>query len=500
MHSVAVVCAWNENAPLAQTLESLRQCEMIRAQAALVPHGISLPPVLSADSSNVTPLSVTSLWSKPAILDTLKWFTGCGADYMLLVTGPGAPVFNPDGLRRMVSCMADTRASLVYGDYYDIQQDGGVRMHPLIDYQPGSIRDSFNFGSAVLINGLFVESVQSAIGKTTPDLVYGGLYDLRLRLVEHAPVYHLPEPFYCCILENKSSQDSSHFAYVDPRNREYQIEMEKIATAYLQRIGAFITTPAERSLADTGKFPVKASVIIPVRNRLRTIGDAVRSALSQETTFDYNVIVVDNHSTDGTTDILARIAKDDCRLIHRIPQRTDLLIGGCWNEAIYSDQCGMYAVQLDSDDLYSGTDVLERIIAEFNRKPYALVIGAYTTVNFDLETLAPGLIDHREWTDSNGQNNALRIAGLGAPRSYHVATLRQSGFPNVSYGEDYAVVLRLCRSYQVGRIYDSLYWCRRWEDNTDSALAPETANRYDLYKDRLRTVELAARIRREDCR
>ncbi len=493
MNAVAALLACNDNARLPQTLASLRQCEMIQAKAAVVPSG------MAAASANLATLSVSSLWSKQAIVDSLNWFSGCGADDILVI-GPGAPVFNPEGLRRMVTCVRDTQSSIAYGDYHDIRRDGSVGMHPLIDYQPGSIRDSFDFGPAILINGLYVEKLREAIEKTTPDLVYGGLYDLRLRLSECAPVFHLPEPLYCCVDDNESPQGGSHFAYVDPRNRGYQLEMEKIATAHLQRIGAFVNAPEGKRLTDEGHFGVKASIVIPVKNRARTIADAVKSALSQKTTFKYNVMVVDNHSNDGTTDTLAKIARSDSRLIHHIPKRTDLRIGGCWNEALYCDACGMYAVQLDSDDMYSGTGVLERIIAEFGTKPYALVIGSYTTVNFDLKPLAPGLVDHREWTDSNGHNNALRIAGLGAPRSYHVPTLRQFGFPNVSYGEDYAVVLRLCRSYPVGRIYDSLYWCRRWEENSDSALAPETANRYDSYKDRLRTAELAARMRREDCR
>jgi len=427
----------------------------------------------------------------------MKWFSECGADCMLIINS-GAPVLNPEGLRRMAACMHDTDASIIYGDYYDILQDGTSRIHPLIDYQPGSIRDNFDFGPAFLINRRFIEDIYKEIVKTSPDLVHGGLYDLRLRLIERSPAYHIPEPLYSCVTDG-SSKTSSHFAYVDPRNRMYQLEMEKIAAAHLQRIGAFINPGAE-PLVTTGDFPVKASVIIPVRNRSRTVSDAVTSALSQKTTFDYNVIVIDNHSNDGTTDILAKIAQSDARLIHLVPKRTDLLIGGCWNEAIYSGTCGRYAVQLDSDDLYNGTNVLERIVAVFDTQPYALVIGSYTTVTFDLQPVSPGLVDHREWTDANGQNNALRIAGLGAPRAYHVPTLRQFGFPDVRYGEDYAVVQRLCRSYPVGRIYDSLYWCRRWEDNTDSALPLETANRYDFYKDRLRTIEIAARIRKENCK
>ncbi len=498
MKSVAALLVVNEDARITQTLAGLRQCEMVGAKAAVK------TPVVSSGASDtataptdLTTISVSSLWSRQAILDSLNWFSGCGADNFLVIGPGGTPVMNPEGLRRMVACMDDTGGSIVYGDYYDIRHDGSVHLHPLIDYQPGSIRDSFNFGPVILINGAFIENIKKAIEKTTPDLVYGGLYDLRLRLFERSPIHHLPEPLYCCVNGTAAVHTGGNFAYVDSRNREYQREMETIATAHLERIGACTNSPGDGPLVDKGIFPVKASVVIPVRNRGRTIGDAIKSALSQKTSFDYNVIVIDNHSTDATTDILTEIARKDTRLIHIIPQRVDLLIGGCWNEAIFSAACGLYAVQLDSDDLYDGADVLERIIAEFDKKPYALVIGSYTTVNFDLKPFAPGLVDHREWTDDNGPNNALRIAGMGAPRAYHVPTLRQFGFPNVSYGEDYAVVLRLCRSYPVGRIYDSLYWCRRWEENSDSALAPETANRYDVYKDRLRTIEIAARRYKE---
>jgi glycosyltransferase involved in cell wall biosynthesis len=238
-------------------------------------------------------------------------------------------------------------------------------------------------------------------------------------------------------------------------------------------------------------FPRRASVVIPVRNRERTILDAVSSALEQKTSFEFNVIVVDNHSTDRTTELLRGIK--DPRLVHLIPTRTDLGIGGCWNEAIYSTECGRYAVQLDSDDLYRDAHALERIIHEFEVGPYAMVIGSYTMVDFSLKEIPPGLIDHREWTRENGRNNALRINGLGAPRAFDTSVLRRFGFPNVSYGEDYAMALRISRNYEIGRIYDSVYLCRRWEGNTDSALPLEVANRYDAYKDWVRTTEIRAR-------
>jgi glycosyltransferase involved in cell wall biosynthesis len=269
--------------------------------------------------------------------------------------------------------------------------------------------------------------------------------------------------------------------------------MERIATAHLKRIRAWLAPPTGRPVESDTAFPVECSVVIPVRNRVRTVADAVDSALSQQAEFAFNVIVIDNHSTDGTSDVLRDLAAKDRLLLHVIPARVDLGIGGCWNEAIYSPNCGRYAVQLDSDDLYASPDVLTRIITEFKRGQYAAIIGSYTIVNVDLQTIPPGLIDHREWTPENGHNNALRIAGLGAPRAFHVPTLRTIGFPNVSFGEDYAVALRLSREYPLGRIYDSLYWCRRWEGNTDHRLPLETQNRYAFYKDRLRSIEIAAR-------
>jgi glycosyltransferase involved in cell wall biosynthesis len=304
----------------------------------------------------------------------------------------------------------------------------------------------------------------------------------------------IPEPLYSASVADVRPTGQKQFDYVNPRNRDYQIEMEQIATDYLKRTGAYLEPRFERVPSTNENFPVKASVVIPVRNREKTVLDAVRSVLDQKTDFHFNVIVVDNHSTDRTTDILRDVA--DSRLVHIIPERKDLGIGGCWNEAILSAQCGRYAVQLDSDDLYINESVLQRIVDELVRGPYAMVIGSYTMVDFSLREIPPGLIDHREWTRENGRNNALRINGLGAPRAFDTSVVRRIGFPNVSYGEDYAVGLRICRDYEIGRIYDSVYLCRRWEGNSDSALPLEVANRYDAYKDWIRTVELRARLQR----
>jgi GT2 family glycosyltransferase len=396
------------------------------------------------------------------------------------------------GLRRLSAAAADAGAALAYSDYLDRLAEGKLAAHPLVDYQLGSLRDDFDFGKLVLLRGEKVREVAEAFRGGDAGQ-HGGWYDLRLRLCEVGAALRLPEPTYESLVVESAAGDS-HFQYVDPRNRDYQIEMERVATAHLRRIGAWGPPPNLPPVADAAPFGVEASVVIPVRNRRRTIADAVKSALAQQTSFPFNVIVVDNHSDDGTTDILAEIAARDPRLVHLVPERTDLGIGGCWNEAVFSSHCGRYAVQLDSDDLYDGSTVLERIVACFRREGCAMVVGSYTIVNFDLKPIPPGLIDHREWTEENGRNNALRIAGLGAPRAFHVPTLRTIGFPNVSYGEDYAVALRMSRSYRIGRIYESLYWCRRWEDNTDHELPLEARNRYAVYKDRIRSIEIASRL------
>lgn len=440
----------------------------------------------------VEPLQADGLRSLEAVVAALRWFENSSASHMLWLLSPRG-VFNERGLQRLGQVAQDTGAAFVYSDYFDFIADETLALHPLIDYQPGSIRDDFDFGHAVLLSRAAINGIAATMEAEGMAGQFGGWYDLRLRASERGPLVHLPEPTYTVAAIAEQREGEAHFNYVDPRNRNYQLEMERIATAHLKRIGAWLAPPVNIPVAESEQFSVEASVVIPVRNRVRTVADAVKSALAQRASFPFNVIVVDNGSTDGTTQLLSELAVTEKQLIHVVPPRKDLGIGGCWNEAVFSRQCGRYAVQLDSDDLYSSQNVLQRIVDTFRAGQYAMVIGSYTIVNFDLQQIPPGLIDHREWTPENGHNNALRIAGLGAPRAFHVPTLRTLGLPNVSFGEDYAIALRLSRNYRIGRIYDSLYWCRRWEGNSDHALPLDTQNRYAMYKDRLRTIEIVAR-------
>jgi glycosyltransferase involved in cell wall biosynthesis len=325
------------------------------------------------------------------------------------------------------------------------------------------------------------------------DYEWGALYDLRLRMKK---IIHVNEYLYTEIETDNRKSGEKQFDYVDPKNRAVQIEMEKVCTEHLKRIGAWLPPVFKDVDFDKGDagFAVTASVVIPVYNRIRTVRDAVESALSQKCDFPYNVIVVDNHSTDGTTDLLAELSAKHDNLIHVIPAKYDLGIGGCWNLAVHHEQCGEFAVQLDSDDVYSGPDTLQKIVNAFRQQNCAMVVGTYQMTDFQMNPIPPGVIDHREWTEDNGRNNALRINGLGAPRAFWTPLLRTINLPNTSYGEDYALGLRISREYRIGRIYDVLYCCRRWEGNSDAALAVEKVNANNLYKDRIRTWELEARL------
>ena len=393
-------------------------------------------------------------------------------------------------LERMTDYLSVPSCGMVYADRYE-ETEGELRPHPVIDYQAGSVRDDFDFGSLILYR---TEALKQAVFEisTESDYTYSASYAVRLALSRRYSLTHIREFLYTETETDTRRSGEKQFDYVDPRNRSVQTEREAVFTRYLKKTGAYLPPVEHRIDLNEGDFPCEASVIIPVRNRVRTIDDAIRSVLEQETTFHYNLIIVDNHSTDGTTEAIRRYAGEK-KIVHLIPERTDLGIGGCWDLAIRDARCGRFAVQLDSDDLYSGPDTLQRIIDTFHKEQCAMVIGSYRMTNFNLETLPPGIIDHREWTSENGHNNALRINGLGAPRAFFTPLLREIGVPNVSYGEDYALGLAFSRRYRIGRIYDVVYLCRRWEGNSDAALSIEKVNRNNAYKDCLRTLELAQR-------
>ena len=411
------------------------------------------------------------------------------ADYLLLCTRMASVRWGLYALERFLRTADDTGAVMVYSDHYSLEE-GALTKHPAIDYQAGSLRDDFDFGSLWLIKS---QALLDYVAQTDRvDYQYAGLYDLRLYLSRKGEIFHLNEYLYTEAELDTRKSGEKQFDYVNPRNREVQIEMERACTAHLEKVGAIVDTNFYRQPDfDEQDFACEASVVIPVFNREKTIADAVKSALSQKTNFPYNVIVVNNHSTDSTAEILDSI--DDGRLIQIVPGRTDLGIGGCWNVAVNSNHCGKFAVQLDSDDLYSSPKTLQKIVDAFHEQKAAMIIGSYRMCDFDLNTLPPGLIDHKEWTEDNGCNNALRINGLGAPRAFFTPLVRQIQFPNTSYGEDYALGLAFSRRYRIGRIYDELYLCRRWGGNSDAALTVERVNANNLYKDRLRTMELKAR-------
>ena len=418
---------------------------------------------------------------------------GLSCRYVLIYTKDKPLEMGLFALDRMIAVAEDTRADMVYADHYELVRDehGNEvrRKHPVIDCQKGALRDDFDFGSVLMFR---TSSFRKAVRAMDEDYQWGALYDLRLRMKN---IVHVNEYLYTEIETDNRKSGEKQFDYVDPKNRAVQIEMEKVCTAHLKRIGGWLAPNFKEVPLCQHDNAVTASVIIPVFNRIRTIKDAVQSALSQQCDFPFNVIVVDNHSTDGTTEALEEIASKDNRLIHLIPMNNDLCIGGCWNLAVHNEACGEFAVQLDSDDVYSGPDTLARIVSAFHEQKCAMVVGTYQMTDFQMNPIPPGVIDHKEWTEDNGRNNALRINGLGAPRAFWTPLLRTLNLPNTSYGEDYALGLRISREYRIGRIYDVLYCCRRWEGNSDAALDVEKVNMNNLYKDRIRTWELEARIR-----
>lgn len=445
----------------------------------------------NCQNSNYTTIKIDSLKSTR----TMKQIAECAtASYTLLLTKYTTTEFVHYALQRMCDILRDSDSVMAYADHFD-KKDGIVSNAPVIDYQFGSLRDDFDFGSVLLLR---TDALKQAAAQMDKDYNAAGLYDLRLHLSRLGAFVHINEFIYYDVELDTRKSGEKLFDYVDPKNRSVQIEMEQACTDHLKHIGGFLEPKFKQiDFSNDGEFEYDASVVIPCKNRARTIKDAISSALSQQTKYKFNVIVVDDNSTDGTVEIIKSFANDP-RLIYVAQDRTWHGIGGNWNAAFHHPKCGRFAIQLDSDDVYSGPDTIQKIIDAFYEQNVAMVIGTYQLTDFNSNPIPPGVIDHKEWTPENGRNNALRINGLGAPRAFYTPLLRQINFPTTKYGEDYAVALRISREYQIGRIYDVLYNCRRWEDNSDANCDIITMNANNLYKDRIRTWELMARVRRSE--
>lgn len=418
-------------------------------------------------SEPVEVLKINSFYSTSTIKKIAE-FTN--STYVLLITKQIKIVIEEYGIGKFSQTAKETQAGMLYSNFYE-NKKGKITKHPVIEYQMGSIRDDFDFGYVLLLNS---RALKQSVTEMNENYEFAGFYDLRLKISQNYPLVKLNEYTYTVEENDVRKSGEKQFDYVNPKNREVQIEMEKAATDHLKKINSYLSVKNFKEIIfENQNFPCEASIVIPVKNRVKTISSAVESALNQKTDFKYNVIVVDNFSNDGTTEILRNIAERDNRLVHLIPDRKDLLIGGCWNLAVHNENCGKFAVQLDSDDLYKDENTLQKIVDKFYEEKCSMVIGSYILTDFNLEEIPPGLIDHKEWTQENGPNNALRINGLGAPRAFYTPVLRRIEIPNVSYGEDYFLGLTISREYKIGRIFEPLYICRRWEGNTDSALSIE---------------------------
>ena len=468
-----------------ESVRMLKEDDVV-AGVFLLAHDVSLSPIEGAIVMFVDSLESSSTYSQIAEMSR--------AEYVMVV-GNDMTVLGHRCVERMVGVAEMTGAGMVYCDRKD---------HPVIPYQMGSVRNDFDFGSVRLYRREELKIKKScAVGEihsASPrydelgNLRYAAGYQLALSVSRNGGIFCLKESLYSEKETDMRTSGEKQFDYVDPRNADVQKEMELVCTDHLKRIDAWIDPDTVSDVpVENGDFANEVSVVIPVRNRHRTIDDAIMSALSQRTRFAFNILVVDNHSDDGTTEIVSKLANSDPRVVHIIPEETDLGIGGCWNKAIYDERCGRFAVQLDSDDLYAREDTLQRIVDKFYAEKCGMVIGSYRMCDFHLKTLPPGLIDHKEWTEENGRNNALRVNGLGAPRAFYTPLVRKIGFPNTCYGEDYALGLAFSRKYRIGRIMDELYLCRRWEGNSDAALSVEKVNANNFYKDGLRTMEIMAR-------
>ncbi|MBN1463842.1 MAG: glycosyltransferase family 2 protein [Paludibacteraceae bacterium] len=470
---------YQEEASAIQTIASLRAVSLVNDIYLL--YTKKIPQIEGCKL-----MQVDNLQSSATVQQIVAQAT---SDYTIIYTKHTPLELGQYAVERFLQVAQDTGAGLLYTDFYQLI-NGERKALPTIDYQIGSVRDDFNFGSVLFYSS---KALKQAADLMKESYQFAGLYDLRLKISEQHPIFHLNEYLYTEMEDDTRKSGEKQFDYVDPKNRTVQLEMEAVCTNHLKAIGAYMKPMFKKVIFDEHNFPVEASVIIPVKNRVKTIADAIQSTLCQETTFAFNIIIIDNFSDDGTTQLIATFAKQDKRIIHIIPNRKDLGIGGCWNEGVQHALCGKFAVQLDSDDVYASENTLQIIVDTFYNENCAMVIGAYTMTDFAMQTIPPGLIDHKEWTPENGRNNALRINGLGAPRAFYTPLLRQFKVPNTSYGEDYALGLRFSREYQIGRVYQSVYLCRRWNENSDAALDTSKINAYNHYKDTLRTLEIQAR-------
>jgi len=477
---ITVFLPYNGMEHTTDTVKSFQNSQLINNIYLLVTDD-NLPEIQSCKFLKIDKINSSETISK--ILNTAD------TDYFVLLKQDTIIDFGQFAIKRFLDVAKNTQAGLVYSNYYDMK-DGNRNPHPVIEYQLGSLRDDFDFGFILFLNTNFAKQVFLENNSYN----FAGIYDLRLKISKKFPLIRIDEFLYSSKEIDTRKSGDKLFDYVNPRNRDVQIEMEKAVTEHLIAVGGYLKPNFKQISFDKNNFEFEASVVIPVKNRAKTIADAVSSVLNQKTTFKFNLIVVDNFSNDGTSEILAKFANDDHRVIHLIPTRTDLGIGGCWNAAVHHEKCGKFAVQLDSDDMYSDENTLQIVVDTFYKENSAAVIGSYKMTNFKLEEIPPGIIDHKEWTPDNGRNNALRINGLGAPRAFYTPIIREYNIPNVSYGEDYAVVIAISRNYKIGRIYEPIYLCRRWEGNTDSQLNIEQINKHNFYKDKVRTFELFARI------
>ncbi|WP_320052416.1 glycosyltransferase family A protein [uncultured Acetobacteroides sp.] len=465
-------------AQVESTVKALKASELVKQVYLLVTEQANF------DALGCPTIQVDSLVSS----NTVKAIAAhADTDYSLIYTKYTTLELGYFALERFLFLADSSEAALTYADHYKVV-DGTRKANPLIACQDGSLRDDFDFGSVLIYNS---QILKQAVASSTEDYPFAGMYNLRLAASCLGSIQHINEYLYTEVENDTRKSGQKIFDYVDPKNRGVQIDMEKACTAHLKKVGAYLEPIFTPIQFDAVNFPAEASVIIPVFNRIRTIKDAIKSVLIQKTNFKFNLIIIDNHSTDGTTEAIREF--NDPRLIHITPERKDLGIGGCWNAGVHHPECGKFAVQLDSDDVYSSENTLQTMVNAFYEQNCSMVVGTYKMTNFDMEMIAPGIIDHKEWTPENGRNNALRINGLGAPRAFYTPMLREIKVPNTSYGEDYALGLYFSRHFQIGRVYDVVYNCRRWDDNSDASLDVVKMNGHNLYKDRIRTWELQAR-------